>query len=194
MSWKPGETIFNLDALRDEFAETEMQESMYDEDIREKWVYLGTVFSMMPSGKFYTPWACSNVEPCERCSGRGSIDSPTRGTLPESAAAVLATQAKQMDWQIRSLAMRFYGPACNGAWPPQLTVLLSRTAEVVQRLSAKVQCPHCEGVGSREAYLDEVWREQAEEELGKIGAFLQSGEGDPCDLFAVTVVESDESC
>jgi len=24
-------------------------------------VYLGTVFSLMPSGKFYMPWACSNV-------------------------------------------------------------------------------------------------------------------------------------
>lgn len=24
--------------------------------------YLGTVFSLTPSGKYYTPWACSNVE------------------------------------------------------------------------------------------------------------------------------------
>lgn len=27
--------------------------------------YLGTVFSIMPSGKFYMPWACSNVTESE---------------------------------------------------------------------------------------------------------------------------------
>lgn len=27
--------------------------------------FLGTVFSVMPSGKFYTAWACSNVSPEE---------------------------------------------------------------------------------------------------------------------------------
>lgn len=190
MSWSPGQSIFNLDAIRAELAEADPQESMHDEDVLEKWVYLGTVFSLMPSGKFYTPWACSNVDACERCGGAGQIDNPTRATLPEAAAALLAEQAQQMDWQIRSLAVHFYGPAYIGAWPAQLDVLLSRTADVNERLKAKIQCPHCEGVGSREAYLDEMWREQAEEELEKIGASLASGEGDPCDLFAVKVVES----
>jgi len=31
-------------------------------------VYLGTVFSVFPSGKFYTPFANSNVEVCEECA------------------------------------------------------------------------------------------------------------------------------
>jgi len=33
--------------------------------------YVGSVFSLLPSGKFYTPWANSNVEPCPRCGGDG---------------------------------------------------------------------------------------------------------------------------
>jgi hypothetical protein len=28
-------------------------------------VYLGTVFSLVPSGKYYMPWACSNVTEAE---------------------------------------------------------------------------------------------------------------------------------
>jgi hypothetical protein len=44
-------------------------------------------------------------------------------------------------------------------------------------------CPHCDGIGSREAYLDELWRNKVEEELGRLDAYLISGEGDPCDLF-----------
>lgn len=34
-------------------------------------VYIGTVFSVMPSGKYYMPWACSNIEKCNRCKGKG---------------------------------------------------------------------------------------------------------------------------
>ena len=33
--------------------------------------YVGTVFNMTPSGKYYLPWACSNVDPCTRCKGQG---------------------------------------------------------------------------------------------------------------------------
>jgi hypothetical protein len=44
----------------------------WEPEIREyRGVYLGTVFAIMPSGKYYMPWACSNVEPCSRCKGQG---------------------------------------------------------------------------------------------------------------------------
>jgi len=39
--------------------------------------------------------------------------------------------------------------------------------------------------------LDEKWIAQAEEELAEIDASLASGEGDPCDLFAVRVEEDE---
>ena len=38
---------------------------------REGSVFLGTVFALAPSGKYYTPWATSNVEACSRCGGKG---------------------------------------------------------------------------------------------------------------------------
>ena len=31
--------------------------------------FIGTVFSLMPSGKYYTPWASSNLELCPMCQG-----------------------------------------------------------------------------------------------------------------------------
>lgn len=33
--------------------------------------YLGSVLSFCPSGKYYLPFACSNVELCPRCKGSG---------------------------------------------------------------------------------------------------------------------------
>jgi hypothetical protein len=30
-------------------------------DREERLLYIGTVFSLSPSGKYYMPWACSNV-------------------------------------------------------------------------------------------------------------------------------------
>lgn len=34
-------------------------------------VFLGTVFDIMPSGKYYMPWASGNVALCPRCKGKG---------------------------------------------------------------------------------------------------------------------------
>ena len=77
--------------------------------------FLGTVFSIMPSGKYYMPWACSNVNPCPRCKGEG--------------------------------------------------------------------CDFCGSLGSREAHEDELMNEALEHYANKRGGWVESGEGDPCDLF-----------
>ena len=42
-----------------------------DDGERVESVLLGSVFSVMPSGKYYMPWANSNVDPCPRCKGAG---------------------------------------------------------------------------------------------------------------------------
>lgn len=34
-------------------------------------VYLGSCFSILPSGKYYTPFANSNVDLCKLCGGTG---------------------------------------------------------------------------------------------------------------------------
>ena len=33
--------------------------------------YLGSVFTIMPSGKYYMPFACGNLDPCPHCKGHG---------------------------------------------------------------------------------------------------------------------------
>jgi len=77
--------------------------------------YVGSVFSLLPSGKFYTVWANSNLEPCSCCKGSG--------------------------------------------------------------------CDYCGGLGSREAFEDELWYNAVDEIASKCGLWLESGEGEPCDLF-----------
>lgn len=94
--------------------------------------FLGTVFALMPSGKYYTPFAASNVAECPRCKGTG-------------------TSAKT-----------------------------GRT------------CKFCMGYESREAYEDAVWMETAEDEASAHDAWVESGEGDPCDLFLCRIDEDDE--
>jgi hypothetical protein len=43
----------------------------------------------------------------------------------------------------------------------------------------------CSNVTDAEAEADEEWYEAAKAGLEAIGASLESGDGDPCDLFAV---------
>ena len=168
--------IFDLEFIKQEFATTEP-----DDDGR-KWVFLGTVMSLTPSGKFYTPWACSNVYPCPMCGGSGSI--------PNKHA-----KRRSHDRAHRQIIRVALGNARGSGW---LKLLSSRQVPV-QKLIARRnyyqacnECPACEGIGSREAMLDQRWYDQAEEELDNIGASLTSGEGDSCDLFAIMCESSDE--
>ena len=96
------EKIFDLEEIR-----AALEECTAEEDGNgniTKQLYLGTVFDCLPSGKYYTSWACSNV-----------------------------------------------------------------TEEELEQ--------------------DELWFEQAQEELEQIGCFLENGEGDPCDLSIVQIQE-----
>lgn len=95
--------IFDLKSLEAEFGRAAVQED--DSGNRIKFVFLGSVLALVPSGKYYQPWASGNVT-------------------------------------------------------------------------------------EDEAEKDEAWYEQAEAELASIGASLESGQGDACDLFAVKVIES----
>jgi hypothetical protein len=99
-------------------------------------VFLGTVFSLTPSGKFYTPFASSNVDSCPRCKGHGT---------------------KQVE----------------------------RKA-----LGIHESCKFCGGLGSREAYEDSVFNEELEAAANKAGWYIENGEGDPCDIFMVRVIDT----
>lgn len=119
-------------------AELEKQSWEVEEDFETRRLFVGTVMSLTPSGKFYTPWANSNVEVCESCGNN---------TEPPC------------DDDIK----------CTGSTGEPLT-----------------------GDGHCEVCRDAAWREQFELEADRHGMFLESGEGDPCDLFVCQSREVDE--
>lgn len=64
------ETIFDLEGLKAELESAEVFEKDGD---HYRSVYLGSVMSLTPSGKFYMPWATGNLEACPRCGGSGIV-------------------------------------------------------------------------------------------------------------------------
>ena len=68
----------NWDVVRTELNSQEW--CKVENDRLERSIFLGSVFSLMPSGKYYMPWACGNVEACEAC--QEASDSPCDDTSP----------------------------------------------------------------------------------------------------------------
>jgi len=135
--------------------------------------YLGTVFSLAPSGKYYTPFANSNVDPCPRCRGTGHARNPVAcGWCGGSGHRSVAALAKARGEHVEA-TMTFPCFVCEGGLVP-------------------VECSWCRGLGSREAYLDQEWYEALDQVADGHGMYIESCEGDPCDLFAVVSVETDE--
>lgn len=54
--------IFDLQKLRQEF---ERAKTEREDGVLIKRIYLGSILDLLPSGKFYMPWACSNVNLAE---------------------------------------------------------------------------------------------------------------------------------
>ena len=148
--------------------------------------WLGSCLSLAPSGKYYLPWACSNLDPCPRCKGTGSAKkadpcewckgtgrravgefAAARGVNIEEATKYLEDVSSKID----EATMTFACFACNGEG------------------SVHKDCSWCGGGGSREAHLDQQWYEALDDVAGEHGMYIESGEGDATDLFAVVVVE-----
>ena len=131
------ETIQNeaKEIIESALKKIESEESYKDMDGNIlKSVFIGTCFNIMPSGKYYMPFACSNVEKCSKCDGKGEITNPNAKT---------------------------------------------------------VECPVCHGIGSEEAYKDQVMQKSLEYFADKHGAYVHGGEGDPCDIFVSVVIDED---
>lgn len=64
--------ILDLHVLNEQL---ENAEAEYDEenDFWFKSIYLGTMMSLIPSGKYYTPFAYSDVEICDSCAHVGDV-------------------------------------------------------------------------------------------------------------------------
>ena len=165
--------IFNLKAVRADLDEEKWEDSMDDNGMQERSVFVGTVFDLMPSGKYYTPWACSNVAgDCPVCHGTGQ--------LPPCARPRLVKRAKRRYERLMAAAMARPEGEARRAYAIRTAPYMRRAQQVFDRT-----CPACDGLGSRSAAQDEIWLEQAEQELNSIGCYLTEGDGDPCDIFAV---------
>jgi len=131
-------TVWDMDEIRKEMEAQEWEE--IDKWTEERRVFLGTVFALYPSGKYYTPLANSNVEICDACANSGCLpcDEESKCIPPE-------------DWE---------GDGDEY---------------------------HCE------ACHDAEWQAKAEKELDEAGYYMTSGDGDPCDVFAVESRDKEES-
>lgn len=141
-----------------------------DQEMRS--VYLGRM--IWPSGKYYTPYANSNVDPCPDCKGEGTLKNP-------NADRKLYHYWRMADTSLRIACMETYGPAYEQKWPDVLCAAALFTHESKQYCADTITCNRCGGIGSEEAYLDETWWTLADQ----IEEFsVECGEGDPTDVFA----------
>lgn len=152
-------------------------------------IFLGTVFRLCPSGKYYMPWACSNVDPCPRCEGSGkSIQPPQlwptckscegRGWRHIGKLAHLRNET----YNVALAFLKENGWHTFGKQPGKPDKFKCRFCEGLGQVQP--QCSTCEGLGSEEAYLDQLWWEQAEGLFDSHEFTVESGEWDPCDIFA----------
>ena len=161
-----------------EVALKELDDAEPDEE-GEASVFVGTVFSLTPSGKYYMPWASSNVQGCDGCNGTG--------TVRFSVSPRVAKKWKNQQ-QIRRLWIKRYG--VPSAWPERIRRRSDRLNQLLARASNV--CLNCGGLGSAEAYRDERWQEFVEEELQRFGCYLRAGEGNGTDLYLCTYKEIKE--
>jgi hypothetical protein len=144
------------------------------ESDKEARFLLGSVFTVMPSRKYYQPFAASNVTGCPICEWKGNIPNllahaEIHQTNTEARAALTKTNVeKGLMW---------------AQWPETAKSAAKAMDEAIKLASPTVQCPYCHGHTSREVYEDEIYREWLEEKAAEFGGWLESGEGDPCDIF-----------
>lgn len=190
----------DIAAIRRELDEEDWQPSSDDPGREERCVFLGTVFALMPSGKYYMPWACSNVAgDCKVCKGSGinivfttekrvsprrakkirkMLDLYAKRTLARCPHGWLA-DAHRLTSRLTSYGIGWGDYAAQRAYLAKYRTKRQALHDLIART-----CKRCDGTGSQSAADDERWREAVEKDLGAIGAYLMSGEGDPCDLFA----------
>lgn len=152
-----------------------------DDDAQAVSVYLGSVFSLAPSGKYYTPFASGNVTPCAKCHGSGK-------SQRRDACALCAGKGSRV--------------VLDGYSLDGLAAVLGHAVEVGDTFqcngcaglgSVPRDCYHCGGIGSREAWLDSIFWETLDAKAEALGCYVENGSGDACDVFISRAVETDDA-
>ena len=161
------------DEIRKELDRTEWEDTG---DHYERMVFIGTVFNLYPSGKYYMPWACSNLDKCKQCEGNGMVEVKKHRRLRKKWLMARS--------QITRRANKFkilgnVSQLQKHSWYRYYLNL----AKLVTRHNLDGICSNCNGIGSREAYLDEKFSDLLEDEASAHNLFVTAGEDDPCDIF-----------
>lgn len=181
---KKSEIATDLDwkNIRENLDSTPWTESSDNPGTEERTCYIGTVFSLYPSGKYYLPFACSNVDPCPRCGGRGNM--PLRvSRRVEKKWRKAVERAHVMAQKRRYAGYPKLIDSCG--W--------GRYYRYAYRRLHVNSCSLCEGVGSYEALLDQKFGELLEKEAEQHGCYVVNGEGDPCDIFVAECRDTEEA-
>lgn len=149
----------------------EPTDNVSDDGERIESAYLGTVMGMMPSGKYYQPFACGNVKPCQHCRGAGSLANPR-------------ASHKQV---IKYRRLR------HRAWRNKQHTRAAHYAAKAEYYADTMLCPHCRGEGSVEVWRDAEFMRGMEDAAEKNDCWIESGDGDPCDMFVCRVIPTPTS-
>lgn len=133
--------------------------------------FLGSVFGLTPSGKVYAPFACSNVTPCPHCDGKEELPN----AMPDPLLNDLLIKEQH---SIRMEAVKRYGSFVGGKWPDVLVSLLDSIESIIEMTAPTRQCPYCDGLGSEEAWWDELWQEALEAVAEEHGGFIVVSDSD----------------
>lgn len=171
---------FDMAKVKAAIEREDWEDDIHGDGSQVRRLYLGSVFGLTPSGKYYLPFACSNLTPCETCKGSGRVTPRRlkRRTVKKQAARH-ARLMRKYD--------RLNPKGAPWAQAPDAALLFLHAHPLIRTryFAPGSVCTACCGSGSREAHLDELWRLSADAAFEAIGLSIEAGDGDPCDLFAV---------
>ena len=167
----------------------------HDDMKMERRAYLGSCLLLTPSGKFYMPFACSNViGDCETCNGTGTLYKGRRRNNKHTRAQVQKLPGKVGRKVARAQARN---TRLFRKWMLLRKLRTRVRPETIEALKAKrkdrdinarfyaeqkYECPDCNGHGSNSAAADEIWFELLEKALDEIGAYQCDDPGDGCSI------------
>lgn len=179
---------FTWNAKQNAQSEDTVQNDM--DDNRYGTCYLGSCLSLSPSGKYYTPWANSNVDECDQCGGKGTTKKLYKCTYCDGAGerSVGSFMCGAEDFETCRERL-----IATGLEPVSGSLTLFKCNVCHGARVMPHTCNRCGGLGSYEAYQDQEFYEALDQVAHEHGGWIESGEGDPLDtFFAMAVEASDE--
>ena len=172
--------ILNIDEIEKELNKAEPYEDIENPGDFLQTIYLGSILSLTPSGKIYTPFANSNMDLCTRCNGEGKIKNKHKSIKKVDA----------IDRKIFQVARGWIKPYATLTKRQQQ--LIDKLRKIREHYDEWKTCPECYGMGSSEARLDEDWWKQLESELDQIDAWYHGSEGDGCDILISRISDAQQ--